>query len=182
MSKVSGMYFALKRGSDVITKILQYITALLVVICFSAILLQVVYRFILVKYFTLPFSFTFTDELSRYSLVWLTYLSLGMCFKEGYMTAVDFVYNHIGSKAKKVLYYLIFVIMAVFVVITVYYGIKLINFNVIFKSPSMRLPGIYLFSAPIVGIILVAYEMFTELMGVISGELRPFSKAQIETI
>ena len=38
----------------------------------------------------------------------------------------------------------------------------------------MRVPGIFLYSAPFVGCVLMTYETVTELLGVISGELLPF--------
>ncbi len=182
MDLIRRIYFALNKGSNVATKILEALVAILVVICFSSVFLQVIYRYILVKQtlFKLPFTFTFTDELARYALVWITYLCVGMCLKEGYMVSVDFIYNRLGKKARLALYYLICIMMAIVLAVIIFYGFRLLAINQVFKSTTMRIPGVYLFSAPIVGSILMGYELVTELFGVLSGELRPFKATKVE--
>ena len=181
MNKLRAIYFALEKGSKIATRILEVIVAVLVIVCFLSVFVQVIYRYILVKQtlFTLPFTFTFTDELSRYALVWITYFCTGMCLKEGYMVSVDFVYGRLSKKAKLALYYLIAVMMAIVIVVIIYYGFKFLSATHMYRSPTMRIPAFYLYSAPIVGSILMGYEVIKDLFGVLAGEVKPFKEAKI---
>ncbi|MDR1519077.1 MAG: hypothetical protein LBU23_02905, partial [Planctomycetota bacterium] len=75
------MYFMMNRLSAVVNKALSLIAGVLIALCAAALLFQVLYRFVIVKFFT--FSFPFTEEFARYALIWSAYLCLGMGLREG---------------------------------------------------------------------------------------------------
>lgn len=178
MGILSRLYYGMDKASKAVSKALEIIAGVLIVLCAAALFFQVLYRFIIVKF--VSFSFPFTEEFARYALIWSAYLCVGMCLKEGSMASVNLVYDRLGPKCKLALYYLTRVFVAVFLVVGIVYGIQVVQNNMIFKSATLRVPGPFLYGAPLVGCFLMTYEMITELLGVASGELLPFAAGAID--
>lgn len=169
------IYYVLRKGSDLAEKIINLISALLVFGCFLAVFFQVLNRYILVKQ-TLFYweSITWTDELSRFMLVGITYVTLGQIYKYGQMSRADIVYSRLTPKLKKILYYIEFVMIAIFLVVAIKYSFVFSKANARYHSELLNVPGRFLYMIPGIGCILVGYEIITELFGVISGEVEPF--------
>lgn len=172
MEAIRKLYGGMSKFSDYAQKALHVILAFLMVSCAAALFFQVIYRFIIIKF--VSFSFPFTEEYARYALIWSTYLSVGLCFKEGTMASVNILYDRLKGRPKLALYLFTRIFIFIFLIIGIKYGMRAVANNAIFKSPTLRLPGIYLYSAPLVGCILMVYEVFTEMVGVVSGVLEPF--------
>jgi TRAP-type C4-dicarboxylate transport system permease small subunit len=169
---VKNIYHAMNSLSSLVNRILGWISGLLIALCAAALLFQVLYRFVIVKIFS--FSFPFTEEFARFALIWSCYLCLGMCLKEGSQASVNFLYDRLRGTPKLLLYLLTRALMLLFLAVAVYYGIIITGNNAIFRSATLRIPGTYLYSAPVLGCILMAYETVTEILGVLCGELKPF--------
>jgi len=165
-------YSKLESFSMRLSKILEAVSALLIFICFLTLLFQVLYRFVIIKFFS--FSFPFTEEFSRYLLVWAVYLIAGVNLREGSMVAINFVYDKLGVKSKAFLYYITRIMTTIFLGVVFFYSLKVIKQNVNFSSSTLRAPGWILFSAPTVGVILLAFENFVEIIGVVVGKNKPF--------
>lgn len=172
MASIKKLYHGLNKVSGVAQKILEGFIAFLVITCALDLFFQVVYRFIILKF--VSFSFPFTEEYARYALIWMTYLCAGMCYKNGSMAAVNLVFDRLKPKARTILYFITRALFVVFLYVGIKYGYKATMFNTIYLSPVMRVPGVFLYSAPMVGCILMAYELITEVLGVIVGEITPF--------
>jgi len=166
------VYEKLESFSGKLTKVLETVSALLILICFITLLFQVFYRFVIVKYFS--FSFPFTEEFSRYLLVWTVYLIAGVNLREGSMVAINFVYDKLGKRSKAILYYITRVMILVFLSIVFIYSLRVIQQNLNYSSSTLRAPGWLLFSAPTVGVILLAFESIVEIIGVVFGINKPF--------
>ena len=158
--------------SNVVNKGLGLLAGILIALCTAALLFQVLYRFVIVKFFS--FSFPFTEEFARYALIWSAYLCLGMSLKEGSQSSVNFLYDRLQGTPKLLLYCLTRAFIALFLIVALHYGLIIVDNNSIFKSATLRIPGLYLYSAPVVGCILMLYELVNELFGVLSGALKPF--------
>ena len=78
---LSSIYAGMNRISNIICKILEVIIVLVVVINAADVFLQVFNRAVLVKISDI--SLSWTDELARYSMIWICYCTLGICFREG---------------------------------------------------------------------------------------------------
>lgn len=166
------LYHRLNGVSNLVSKLLVWLIILLVVACTATVFLQVVNRYVIVKISDI--SFSFTDELSRWLMIVITYLTIGICVREGSMAQVDLVYKHLGSKGRMFLYLLTRVLMAIVLVIGIYYGIRIMNMRAFMSSSMLDIPGRLLYSPPVIGCVLMAFEWFTELVGVLAGELVPF--------
>lgn len=172
MSILKTIYHGTNKLSDGIEKILKIILVALALGCAFDLLLQVLYRFILVYY--VDFSLTWTNEIAQDFIVWMTYLAIGICYKENSMAAVNLVYDKLKPRAKFVLYLLTRVIVFIFL----YFGIKYSWASILsvsnYRSPSLHLPGWILYGAPFMGCVLIVFEAIVDLLGVLSGELEPF--------
>ncbi|MCL2000858.1 MAG: TRAP transporter small permease subunit [Planctomycetes bacterium] len=166
------LYHMLNAGSGVVNKILVYLIIFLVCTCTATVFLQVVNRYIIVKISDI--SFAFTDELSRWLMIIITYAAIGICMREGSMAQVDIIYKHLGPKGRMFLYLMTRTLMAVVLYIGIYYGIRIMNLRATVSSSMLGIPGRLLYSPPVIGSILMAYEWVTELFGVLSGELIPY--------
>lgn len=173
------IYSVLNKVSNAANKALGLLAGVLIALCAAALLFQVLYRFVIVKFFS--FSFPFTEEFARYALIWSAYLCLGINLKDGSQSAVNFLYDRLQGTAKLLLYCLTRFFVAVFLVVALYYGLIIVDNNSIFKSATLRIPGLYLYSAPVVGCLLMLYEMVNELFGVLSGALKPFGAGAWES-
>ncbi len=172
MQAIRNLYFALDRLSRKISKALEWLAALLIALCTAALLFQVLYRFIIIKF--VSFSFPFTEEFARYALIWSAYLCIGICLKEGSHAAVNLIFDRLSGKGRQALYHLTRILMLVFLFVAIRYGVEVARNNIIFKSSTLRIPGVYLYSAPVAGCLLMLYETLTEWVGVACGELQPF--------
>ncbi|MDR2391484.1 MAG: TRAP transporter small permease [Planctomycetota bacterium] len=173
---VNILYHAMDRLSNAVNRLLGVIAGVLIALCTAALLFQVLYRFVIVKFFS--FSFPFTEEFARYALIWASYLCLGMCLKEGSQSSVNFLYDRLRGGPRLALYCVTRFFVVIFLVVAVYYGAVIVGNNSFFKSTTLRIPGFYLFSAPVAGCALMIYEVITELLGVLCGELEPFAAGQ----
>lgn len=170
------IYFGMHKCSNLICRILELIIILLVVVNAGDVFLQVFNRYVLVKISNI--SFSWTDEMARYSMIWICYCAIGICFREGSMAQVDIIYNHLNKRGRLALYLVTRILMFLVLFVSVKYGIYVCGIKKIFKSAMLRAPGTALYSAPVVGSFLVGFEMLTELTGVICGELEPFEAGQ----
>ena len=170
------LYAVLNKISDVICRILCILGVVIVIVNFGSVLLQVINRYIIVKISDV--SFPWTEEMARYSMIWLCYIFLPIVYREGAMAQLDLIYERVGKKGRLALYVITRILCLVFIALAVYHGVHIVETRMRFKSSILRAPGYMLYSAPIVGCSLVAYEILTELVGVFAGVLDPFAAGE----
>ena len=170
-----------RRGSKLSDMIEQVMKAILVFLAFGCafdLLLQVLYRFVLVHF--VSFSLTWTNEIAQDFIVWMTYLAVGICYKNNSMAAVNLVYDKLKPLPKFLLYLLTRGVVFIFL----YFGIKYSWASILsvknWTSPSLHLPGWILYGAPFLGCVLIAFEVVVDVLGVLCGELVPFVCRQPE--
>ena len=169
---MENLYKKMNGISNVICKILCALVVVVVALNAGTVLLQILNRHVIVRISDV--SLSWTDELARYSMIWMCYLIIPVVYREGSMAQLDLLFDRMGKKGRMTLYILTRILCMVFIVIAVYYGAHIVASRMMFKSSIMRIPGWALYSAPIFGSVLVAYEMITELVGVFAGVLEPF--------
>lgn len=166
------IYKFLNGISDFFQRPLELISGITLFVGAAALFFQVINRYILAKLFNI--SFSFTDELARYTIIWFTYMIAGVCLKEGRIVSLNLLYDRLPKITKYVLYYLTRVFMLFFCFIVVKYVVAYIPTAAKFHSATLQVPGIFLYSFPGIGFAFMAYEIITETCGVIAGELQPF--------
>lgn len=123
---------------------------------------------------------TWTNELAQNFLVWMTYLAVGICYKENSMASVNFLYDRLKPRSKMVLYLLTRVVVFIFLFVGLRFGWESIQSVSNYHTASLHLPGYMVYGAPFLGCILMTYEAIVDVLGVICGELLPFVGRQVE--
>lgn len=122
-------------------------------------LIQVFYRFVL------QHPLTWTDELCRYALIWLTLLSIGVATKRKSHISIDLIKNALSGKALKVFEKFWNLCAIVLCVVIVKYGMELVTLNMVQFSAGMHLRLGYVYYALPVGGILIIYYSLLQLFG-----------------
>lgn len=113
--------------------------------------LQVFYRFILDK------SFSWTDELCRYGMVWMTFIGAGYAVRTHQHIAVDLLKTVISPTAAVVLDRINDVCMMGFGATLAYFGGKLSVMNMAQISPGLKFSmGLVYSCVPICGVLILA--------------------------
>lgn len=169
---MKNLYYGLNKISNAICKVLCVLIVGVVIINAGSVLLQILNRHVIVKISDI--SLPWTEELARYSMIWLCYLALPIVYREGSMAQLDLIFDRLGKKGKMALYIFTRILCLVFIAIAVYFGFYIVQTRMMFKSSVLRAPGYTLYSAPIFGCVFMAYEIITEMIGVFAGVLKPF--------
>ena len=178
-TKIGNLYRILNKFELIFQKTIEKISVFLMLVLVVDVLYQVLYRFILVKLFSFPAMFT--EELARYLVIWIMFLLLPICLKEGRFSSVTLLVLNVKDTARTILYFVVQGLSLAMYIITFCNSFKVIKSNLIFRSPSMNLPGIFIYSSISVGLGLCIIQILIECLGVISGERRPFSSAETST-
>lgn len=101
---------------------------------------------------------TWTEELCRYSMVWLAMVGSGLAVKYGSHIAVDILKNFLSPKTIRVINVVNYILIVTFAVILVYYGIGLCGRNMSQITPGLKLPmGLVYGAVPVGGLIMIFY-------------------------
>ncbi len=174
MQKLKKTYLFLDKCEDRVYKVLEAIGTVLLMLAFLAIGFQVIYRYILAQY--VQVSIVFTEEFARYCLIWIVYLLLPVSVKEGTESSVTFLHDRVKSKAGKVAFYIVIRLVCITVAVVGYkYSFSVIQTNWLYRSPTMQLPGVYIYGSVTVGMLLILIHYALEMLGLICGEYQPFS-------
>lgn len=176
MNRTKNVYYKMHKISGYISKVLTVAVFVLVLTNISSVAIQIFGRRIIKIIPTL--SFPWTEELSRYSLIWLSYLALPMCFREGSMTQLDILYSRLGKKGRLTLYVITRIFIVIFSLIVIKFGGNYALKRKMFKSTMLAVPGAILYSIPVISSILALYELITEVVGVMAGEIIPFNAGE----
>jgi len=135
MSKVVEFFNLLSQKTDwLVTRLVFVIIAGLVVVTTS----QVAFR----VFFT---ALSWSEELSRYLLVWGTFFGATMAHKRGNHIALTFFIEAFGKKIKSMFNILMNILSMVFFSYVIYYGSQMIKMQVFQISPALSLPMNYVY-------------------------------------
>ncbi len=176
MTKLKKIYFVMHKISGYLSRILSIAVFLLVLTNIFSVTLQIFNRRLITVISSM--SFPWTEELSRFSLIWLSYLALPMCFREGSMTQLDILYSRLGKKGRYILYFITRLFIVIFSIIVIKFGWEYALKRKVFKSTMMSIPGLLLYSIPVISSIFVMFELITEIIGVVAGEIVPFNAGE----
>ena len=157
---LKAIYAGLSRISDIMQKIIEVILAILIATSLFDLLFQIAYRFIIIKFVALHASFT--EEYARYAMIWIAYLGISVCFKEGTMPTLNLLTDAFKGKAKYVLYVITRILMLMFLYVGIRYGFAQVINMLNYRSPVMYIPGVFLYSAPFIACVLLLFEMIIE--------------------
>jgi TRAP-type transport system small permease protein len=115
------------RLTNLLNKVVGYMLFIMLAVMSVLISWQVFARFVAGN------SLTFSEEASRFLMIWLTLLGAAYAVKEGSLIAVDILQNKLTGKPAKVLKVIMSVSTSVFYIILIIYGFKMAQ-NVSFQT------------------------------------------------
>ena len=132
--------------SNLIEKLSLSLDRIVKILVFAAIVGMIVVISLQIVCRVLFDSLTWSEEVSRYLLVWATFLGATMAYKRGMHIAVTFVVESTPGKMKKVLNVLSVVLSLVFFFIALRYGIEYISLQTSQVSAALRIPMKYVYT------------------------------------
>ncbi len=173
MDTLGAVYYRLDKAEDFLhKKILQPLAFVSLTASALSCLFQILYRFILSKLFS--FTFPYTDEFTRYSIIVGVWLIVPIVMKQGLHPSIDLLRDALKGKGKLILYFLIKAITLFCLAIFLYYLVGVIQANVNYRSPMLKIRGSVLYLIPTFGTVMYVFQVIVDLVGVISGKLKPF--------
>lgn len=134
---------------DKINKGLKLILVIFIAVAFVALVAQVFSRFI----FQVPI--TWTEELSRYLLIWITFIGASIAARYQQLIRLEMINSVLPESLKRVVSFAALVITSIFCAFTIYYGLDLIKIVHKQTSPALHIPVSYPYSAILVGCLLI---------------------------
>lgn len=119
--------------SNILDKILQVTVFTLITGMIITVTLQIVAR----VFFT---ALSWTEELSRYLLVWSSFLGASLAYHRGSHIAVTFFTERLSPATKQKVGIAAVLFSLIFFVLGFWYGIEMIKMQVFQVSPSLNLP------------------------------------------
>lgn len=144
---------ALDRLADTLSRAACWILVGLGVIMSAVVLLQVFFRFVI--YVPFPWS----EEISRYLMIWLGMLGSFVALREGRHIGVTFLVERLPAAANRVITPLVQAALIVFLSVIAREGWDLALFNASQKSPALMVPMVYPYLAIPVGAALMVLEL-----------------------
>ena len=106
-------------------------------------------------------SIIWAEEVVRYAFIWMFFLCMPEATRTGAHICLDYVPTHMHGNLKTILNVLIEVINDTFLVIVVYYGMKITIVNMAQESPALQIPYGYIYIAlPIGGSLMIIFSLY----------------------
>jgi TRAP-type C4-dicarboxylate transport system permease small subunit len=119
---------------------------------------QVFFRFVIVH--SLPWS----EEFSRYSLVWASFLGASIALKRGLHIGVGAFVAKLPEEKRRLIYLITLVFMTLFLVVVIIKGFQMASFNMRQSSPAMRIPMGFPYLAIPIGSLIMVIHLLDELI------------------
>lgn len=145
------MITILKKVDDFISKLLKILLVIIFTVLTVTALLQVFFRFVMQN------PLTWTDEVCRYCLIWLTLLGIGVASQRKSHISIDIICNVLPKKVLAVLRKFWNICAIVFCIIVFKYGAQLVVLNMAQYSAGMHIQLGYIYISVPAGALFILY-------------------------
>ncbi|NPV70055.1 MAG: TRAP transporter small permease [Firmicutes bacterium] len=110
-----------------------------------------------------------SEELIRFTIIWITFVGIGLCVRKGSHVAIDFFAYYMSKKQQRYLTVIVDSICILYCALMAYYSIQLIGkqFDVGQKAPALQVPFYIIYLClPIgftLGIVRFAQDLVSKL-------------------
>ncbi|HYF84179.1 MAG TPA: TRAP transporter small permease [Clostridia bacterium] len=139
-----GAVKAINKLSDMVDKVCSVILVVLIGGMVLATSMQIICR----VFFS---ALSWSEEITRYLLVWSTFIGAGCVYKKGGHISVTVIQDLLPKKLRKAAQVLVHLLCGAFFVIAVYYGFKYMGRQGTQLSAALRIPMRYMYMAIPVG-------------------------------
>ena len=147
------------RLSFVVDRITLWFCSILLVLMTLDLLVGIFCRYVILS------PIIWTEEISRYMMIWAATLAMSSCIRRGEHLAVRFLVNILPKKIEFIVDIGMRIILAAFLIILTCYGISLARTNLDFSSQAMDLNMVFPTSAvPIGGALMLIQLVLSTLL------------------
>lgn len=129
----------------------EYCALVLVMASFLVLMAEVLLRY------AIGSSLEWTDEISRFLLVWMTFTGIGLVIRERKEMFVQAFSQKLSTKAKKYWSILIDMVFLAFNIFLFVYGLQMTHFSWDIKSESLDLPFSFFYVSIPLGAIIATF-------------------------
>jgi TRAP-type C4-dicarboxylate transport system permease small subunit len=140
-------------AADALNAAAKVVLGLLLLWMTIATFTQVLVRFVFTN-FGFAISAPWTEELSRYAMIWVVFLGMGVGFRTGMLLSLTFVTDALGPRAGQALRYVAQALAFGFLVTIFFLGLDFVEFGAIERSPALSIPKTWVYWAMPVGAAL----------------------------
>ena len=106
-------------------------------------------------------SIIWAEEVIRYAFIWMFFLCMPEATRTGAHICLDYFPTHVYGKLKVILNVFIEAVNNAFLVIVVYFGMKITILNMAQSSPALEIPYGYVYIAlPIGGSLMILFSLY----------------------
>ena len=145
-------YTAMLTLEKIVDRVVAGITGSLVGLVTILIFVQVIFRYVLQD------SLSWSEELAKYMMVWIVFLSSGYVLSKGGHANIDFIINIVPPRWRRLLEQGTSCLLLFFSVLLIRHGLVLMEYGSLQKSSALQIPMSYVYLAiPIGGVLLAFY-------------------------
>ncbi len=135
-------------------KVIRKTTEFVIVFLFVALVIIVFYQVVARYIFSDPPSWT--EELARYCQVWIILLTSSICIRKGSHLSVDYFGHKLGLGAKRILDIVMSSLIALYILIVIIFGWKLMVVGQYQLSPALQVKMSFVYIIfPLSGILML---------------------------
>jgi TRAP-type C4-dicarboxylate transport system permease small subunit len=146
------------KGIDRVNKFLVYVVAIILIVMSIVISFQVFSRF------TLSNSLEWSEELSRYLMIWLVFLGTAVALRKKSLIGVEALSERLGFKKERALKTVVHIVSIIFFGILIFKGFEMLGHVANQKSPAMKIPMTYPYAAIPVGAFFMVMNSIAVLI------------------
>lgn len=135
---------------DKINFVLKWFLIILLAVAFIALVLQVFSRFIL------QVPITWTEELSRYAMIWIAFIGAGIAVRHQQLIRIEAVTNYLSRRMNVTVNSVASIVILVFCVTVFYFGLDLLTVVHHQTSPALHVPMSVPYSSILVGCLVMS--------------------------
>ncbi|MEA1940130.1 MAG: TRAP transporter small permease [Candidatus Caldatribacteriota bacterium] len=155
-------YLKLKEIGDYLNSIIKIFIFLMLAAMTIIITAQIICR----VFFT---ALSWTEELSRYLLVWGSLLAATIAYKQGSHIAINFIVEKLKDKRRKTITIFTNIMTIIFFLIGINYGIKMISLQIFQTSPALLIPMKIIYLCLPLSFSIMLYYGIVNLLGELTG-------------
>lgn len=137
---------------DNINRVVDYLIVGILILMIIDVSVGVFYRYVLNN------AIAWVEEVSRYLMIWVAYLSMGMVLRDEQHVGVEFVVNWLPAGGRKVVKVISHIVIGIFLFVVFTEAIKYTRILSIQTSPATQVPMVY----PYLAVTIGAFLMFME--------------------
>jgi TRAP-type C4-dicarboxylate transport system permease small subunit len=152
------IYFQFKRISECLNTFMKTLTGLMLVAMTVIVTIQIIFRI----FFS---ALSYTEEMTRYLLVWSSLFAASVAYKQGSHIAVTFLIEQSKDNLRKIMAIIINLLSILFFIIAIYYGLQLINMQIFQTSPALLIPMRYVYLCIPISFSVMLFHSLVMLWG-----------------